>query len=78
VNAAADKVIFAHASVVPLLAKVAGQFATVERYVVVDDTGRPRSGRGAGPFAEVCHYESLLEGLPSPSGPSSTSARPGP
>jgi len=65
VNAAADKVIFAHASVVPLLAKVAGQFATVERYVVVDDTGAAaEAAEVLAPFAEVCHYESLLGGPP--------------
>jgi len=65
VNAAADKVIFIHASVVPLLAKVAEQFTTVERYVVVDDTGAAAEAAGAlAPFAEVCQYESLLGGPP--------------
>jgi fatty-acyl-CoA synthase len=63
VNSAADRVIFVHASVVPILAKVAEQLTTVERYVVVDDTGVPLDGDSSatlGRLASVDHYEDLL------------------
>ncbi|HLI24519.1 MAG TPA: long-chain fatty acid--CoA ligase [Acidimicrobiales bacterium] len=57
VNSAADKVIVAHRSVLPLLAKVAGQLKTVERYVVVGDAP---PGDADGDLGGVADYEEIV------------------
>jgi fatty-acyl-CoA synthase len=53
VNHAKDKVVFVDDSLVPLLAKVAPSFATVERYVIVGDGD-------AGPLPNAVRYEDLI------------------
>jgi fatty-acyl-CoA synthase len=52
-NHAQDKVVFVDDSLVPLLAKVAPSFETVEHYVVVGDGD-------AGPLPNVIRYEDLI------------------
>jgi fatty-acyl-CoA synthase len=54
VNHAEDKLVVVDASVIPLLAKVAGDFKTVERYIVVGD------GDASALPGEVVRYEELL------------------
>jgi fatty-acyl-CoA synthase len=53
VNHAKDKVVFVDDSLVPLLAKVAPSFETVERYVIVGDGD-------AGPLPNAIRYEDLI------------------
>jgi fatty-acyl-CoA synthase len=57
VNAAGDKVIVAHRSVLPLLAKVADRLKTVERYVVVGDAPQ---GDADGALDGAVDYEEVL------------------
>jgi len=59
VNEAADRVILVHATVAPLLAKVASELRGVEHVVVVDDGAPVPAELGAG-FASVLAYEELL------------------
>jgi fatty-acyl-CoA synthase len=54
-NHAQDKVVFVDDSLVPLLAKVAPSFETVEHYVVVGDGG-------PGPLPNAIRYEDLIAG----------------
>jgi len=54
-NHAEDKIVFVDDSLVPLLAKVAPTFETVERYVVMGD------GDAEGLPGEVIRYEELLD-----------------
>ncbi|HEV2446780.1 MAG TPA: long-chain fatty acid--CoA ligase [Candidatus Sulfopaludibacter sp.] len=55
VNHAADRIIIVDASLVPVLAKAAGQFRTVERYFVIGDACEPLPG-------ECLDYEVVLAG----------------
>jgi fatty-acyl-CoA synthase len=55
VNHAADRVVIVDASLVPVLAKAAGQFRTVERYVII---GKPCESLPG----ECIDYEDLLSG----------------
>src|SRR5947209_8470440 len=57
VNHAKDRVIFVDASLVPLLEKVAGDFETVERYVITN-------GDDAGCLSPGINYEELLADQP--------------
>ncbi len=59
VNQAEDKVIVVHATVAPLLARVASELKTVEHVVVVDD-GAPLTDEVRGALGSVLDYEELL------------------
>jgi len=59
VNEAADRVIIVHATVTPLLAKVASELIGVEHVVVVDD-GAPAAPELGTAFGSVLSYEELL------------------
>ncbi len=77
VNHAEDRVIFVDDSLVPLLAKLAPSFTTVEHYVVMGDG----DGEQVGLLPNALRYEELLEQAGGGPGrrsttPSSTSARP--
>jgi fatty-acyl-CoA synthase len=63
VNHAQDKLIIVDDSLIPLLAKVAGDLKTVERYVVVGD-GDASALQSAAPHAEILRYDELLAGRP--------------
>ncbi len=64
VNEAEDKVVVVGSTVLPLLARVAGEMKTVERYVVVED-GAPVEASIVGQLgAEVLDYEELLAAEP--------------
>src|SRR5690242_3993235 len=63
VNHAQDKLIIVDDSLLPLLAKVAGDLLTVERYVVVGD-GDASVLQSAAPHAEILRYHDLLAGKP--------------
>ena len=63
VNHAQDKLIIVDDSLIPLLAKVAGELKTVERYVVVGD-GDASALQSAAPHAEILRYQELLAGKP--------------
>jgi len=63
VNHAQDKLIIVDDSLIPLLAKVAGELKTVERYVVVGD-GDASALQSAAPHAEILRYHELLAGKP--------------
>ena len=52
INHAADRIVIVDASLVPLLAKIAGQLTTVERYIV--------TGEGGGLPRETLRYEDVL------------------
>jgi acyl-CoA synthetase (AMP-forming)/AMP-acid ligase II len=56
VNHAEDRVIIVDDTLVPLLARVAGSFGTVERFVVIG----PGDGAPLGQAGEVLRYEDLL------------------
>ncbi|MGH8918620.1 MAG: AMP-binding protein, partial [Actinomycetes bacterium] len=58
-NQAEDKVILAHATVLPMLAKVASELKTVEHVVVVDD-GAPVDDEVRAALPGVVDYEELL------------------
>jgi fatty-acyl-CoA synthase len=63
INHAQDKLIIVDDSLIPLLAKVAGDLKTVERYVVVGD-GDVAALQSAVPDAEILRYRELLAGEP--------------
>ena len=63
INHAQDKLIIVDDSLIPLLAKVAGDLTTVERYVVVGD-GDVSALQSAVPDAEILRYHELLAGRP--------------
>ena len=60
VEHADDRVVIVDDSLIPLLAKVAGDLPTVERYIVVGD-GDAAALAEASPQAEILRYEQLLE-----------------
>ena len=60
VEHADDRVVIVDDSLIPLLAKVAGDLPTVERYIVVGD-GDAAALAEASPQAEIMRYEQLLE-----------------
>jgi fatty-acyl-CoA synthase len=60
VNSAGDRVILVNATTLPLLARVADRFTSVEHVVVVDDG--PIDPAVAGVFVSVLRYEDLLDG----------------
>jgi len=59
VNQAADRVILVNSTVVPLLARVAGELSSVEHVVVVDD-GAPVAPESVAALPSVLSYEELL------------------
>jgi fatty-acyl-CoA synthase len=59
VNEAADRVIMVHATVTPVLAKVASELTGVEHVIVVDD-GAPAAPELGTAFPSVLSYEELL------------------
>jgi len=63
VNHAEDKLIIVDDSLIPLLAKVAAELKTVERYIVVGD-GDASALQAAVPYAEISRYHELLAGAP--------------
>ncbi len=60
VNEAGDKVILVNSTVLPLLARVAGDLSTVEHYVLVDDGAPADDAVRAALGAPVHGYEDLL------------------
>src|SRR5579862_825345 len=63
VNHAQDKVVIVDDSLIPVLAKVAGDFTTVECFVVVGD-GDISTLESVAPSAEIVRYDALLAGAP--------------
>src|SRR5581483_3691635 len=59
VNHAADRVVLVDTTLIPLLAKVAPELTTVERYVVIGD-GDVGALAEAAPNAEILRYDDLL------------------
>lgn len=61
-NTAEDKVVLVHATVAPLLAKVAGELKTVEHVVIVDDGApiAPEVRAALGQLGALHDYEALL------------------
>jgi fatty-acyl-CoA synthase len=60
VEHADDRIIIVDDSLIPVLAKIAGDLTTVQRYVVVGD-GDDTALAEASPQAEIMRYEQLLE-----------------
>lgn len=63
VNHAEDRVVLVDDSLIPLLAKVAAELKTVERYIVIGDgdaSALEQAAAEAGNAAEVLRYEALL------------------
>jgi fatty-acyl-CoA synthase len=63
VNHAQDKVVIVDDSLIPVLSKVAGDFSTVEKFVVVGD-GDASTLELVAPQAEVVRYDALVAGRP--------------
>ncbi len=61
INHAQDKLIILDDSLVPMLAKVAGDLQTVERFIVIGD-GDATALQSAVPNAEILRYDDLLAG----------------
>jgi fatty-acyl-CoA synthase len=64
VNHAQDKVVIVDDSLIPVISKVAGDFTSVEHFVVVGD-GDASTLESVAPGAKVVRYEALLAGRPS-------------